>query len=140
MRSVPVLSGGVGRGPVEGVGPVGAQQKDQQHDGAERPGEGVGPGDGLEHREGLHRQGNVGHPDTAPEGQHGDHGHKGASAPPEHPAGAVGEGQHTKEGGHGAGVDGAEAYGLRLVHKGPQSGGGRRQEQQADELRHRHAG
>ena len=71
--------------------PIGFEEIGHEHDGAEGPGDGIGPGHGSQLIDILHRNRNVGDTNDAPASQHHIHGNGGLSGATENACNAVGE-------------------------------------------------
>ena len=78
---------------VKGMHPVHFQKVDQEYDAAAGPGDGIGPGNRGQLIDKPHGNGNIGYPEQAPAGQHGEHGNSGLSGAPHNTGNAVGKGQ-----------------------------------------------
>ena len=70
--------------PVEIVDPVSLDQIDEEYNAAQYPGDGVGPGNGGQLIYELHGNGNVGHTNQTPAGEHGKHGDGGFACASHH--------------------------------------------------------
>lgn len=81
----------------EAVHPFPPEKIHEEHDGAEAPGEGVGPEYHADIRDIVDADGDVGHADDAPEQQHDHHGDGGFPGAPQDSRDAVGEGQQEVE-------------------------------------------
>ena len=95
--------------------PVCFQEVDQKDDTAERPCDGVCPGDGGKPIDQLYCYGDIGDTDHAPAGQHGKHGHGSLACAPHDRGDAVGKSQQEIEKANGAHVLGAKTDGVKGV-------------------------
>lgn len=79
------------------VHPVRLQEIEQKYDGAQSPGQRIRPENHLDFRDKTQDDGDVAHPDDAPETEHGEHGHGGFSGAPQNTRDTVGEGEQEVE-------------------------------------------
>ena len=109
--------------PVKIVDPIGFQEVDEKYDAAQCPGDGIGPGNGGQLVDDLHRHRNVCHPENTPAGQHGKHGNGGFSRTAHDAGNAVGKGKQAVKQTDGAHMPGAKVNGLgRIAEKANELG------------------
>ena len=78
---------------IEVVDPVCFQEVDQENNTAERPGNGVCPGNNRQFVNKPHGHGDIAHTNHTPDDQHGKHGNDRLARTPEHTGDAMGKGQ-----------------------------------------------
>ena len=93
------------------VDPIGFQKVDQEDDGAEAPGNGIGPGDGSQLIDEFDGNGNIADADDTPANEHGDHGDRGLACAAHNGGHAVGKCQQAIKQADGPHVHSAEING-----------------------------
>ncbi len=120
-----VAKGLRGIGLFKAVNPVRLQKINEENDGAQAPGQRVGPENDIDHRDKVQNDSDVAYPENTPEAEHGEHWHGGFPGASQNACNAVGEGQKKIKEGGGPGVDGSVGDHLRrAVESGNQEGDG----------------
>ena len=92
--------------------PVCFQEINEEHNAAEGPSDGIGPGNGGKSVDELDCDGDIADPNDAPAQQHGEHGNRRLSRTAHDAGDTVGKGHQTVEQADGSHMSGTEVDGL----------------------------
>lgn len=121
---------------IKGMNPIRLEEIDEEDEGAEGPGEGIGPGHGGKLRDEPYRYRDIGDAEYAPAAQHDHHRYRGLARAAEHAGDAMGEGHQAIEQADGTHVLSAEGYGILRSTEKANEGRGEKVGQQTYRLGH----
>jgi len=122
--------------PVEVMNPIGFEEIDQEDDGAEGPGNGVGPGNGGQFVDDFDRYRDITDPENTPTAQHGEHGDGGLSGAPHNGSDTMGKCQQAVKQANGTHMPGAKIDGFRGIIEKTNEFRGEKIAQNTNQFRH----